>query len=205
MNTPLLILCGGQSSRMGRPKPLLVFRGQTLIARQVQNALPCRPVWLAADQFRYSDTDGAAYLPDRLPGKQGALSAILPALLEAKRQGCAGLYVVSCDTLLLPEQLIALLDTAAEHPKFAQGITLLQDGGQLLPLLAHWSVSIAGSLHAAVESGNRRVQQFVRQQVYQTVPLPPKWAALCNFNTPEEFERAVQAASEHAEKQPALE
>ena len=111
---------------------------------------------------------------------------------------------MSCDTLLLPEQLIALLDTAAEHPEFAQGITLLQDGGQLLPLLAHWSVSIAGSLHTAVESGNRRVQQFVRQQVHQTVPLPPEWAALCNFNTPEEFERAVQAASDHAEKQPAL-
>ena len=190
MNTPLLILCGGQSSRMGSPKPLLVFRGQTLIARQVQNALPCRPVWLAADQFRYSDTDGAAYLPDRLPGK---------------RQGCAGLYVVSCDTLLLPEQLIALLNTAAEHSEFAQGITLLQDGMQLLPLLAHWSVNVAGSLHAAVESGNRRVQQFVRQQVHQTVPLPPEWAALCNFNTPEEFERAVQAASEYTEKQPALE
>ena len=63
----------------------------------------------------------------------------------------------------------------------------------------------AGSLHTAVESGNRRVQQFVRQQVHQTVPLPPEWATLCNFNTPEEFERAVQAASEHAEKQPALE
>ena len=150
MNTPLLILCGGQSSRMGRPKPLLKFGEQTLIARQVQNALPCRPVWLAADQFRYPDTDGAAYLPDRLPGKQGALSAILPALLEAERQGCAGLYVVSCDTLLLPEQLIALLDTAAEHSEFAQGITLLQDGRQLLPLLAHWSVNVAGSLHAAV-------------------------------------------------------
>ena len=180
MNTPLLILCGGQSLRMGSPKPLLMFRGQTLIARQVHNTLPCRPVWLAADHFRYPDTDGAAYLPDRLPGKQGALSAILPALLEAERQGCAGLYVVSCDTLL-------------------------QDGGQLLPLLAHWSVNVAGSLHTAVESGNRRVQQFVRQQVHQTVPLPPEWATLCNFNTPEEFERAVQAASEHAEKQPALE
>ena len=93
MNTPLLILCGGQSSRMGSPKPLLMFRGQTLIARQVHNALPYRPVWLAADHFRYPDTDGAAYLPDRLPGKQGALSAILPALLEAERQGCAGLML----------------------------------------------------------------------------------------------------------------
>ncbi len=185
MNTPLLILCGGQSSRMGSPKPLLMFRGQTLIARQVHNALPCRPVWLAADQVPLPGYRWRG-IPARPPArKQGAtLMPSVPALLEAEQQGYAGLYVVSCDTLLLPEQLIALLNTAAEHSEFAQGITLLQDGMQLLPLLAHWSVNVAGSLHAAVESGNRRVQQFVRQQVHQTVPLPPEWAALCNSIRP---------------------
>lgn len=55
MNHPLLILCGGRSSRMGYSKPLLQFGGQTLIARQVANALPHRPVWLAADDTHYSD------------------------------------------------------------------------------------------------------------------------------------------------------
>ena len=203
--SPLLILCGGHSSRMGSPKALLPYRNRPLIVHQIANAAPHRPVWLAADNHRYPDTAPAQYLPDQLPNKQGALSAIAPALAQAQAQGYAGLYILSCDTLIPPEALIAELNAAADSPVFAQGITALQDGGQLLPLLAHWSVNVAGSLHAAVESGNRRVQQFVRQQVHQTVPLPPEWAALCNFNTPEEFERAVQAASEHAEKQPALE
>ena len=86
------------------------------------------------------------------------------------------------------------------------GFTAQEAIGQSLDIIIpeylrepHWR-----GFYAAVESGNRRVQQFVRQQVHQTVPLPPEWAALCNFNTPEEFERAVQAASDHAEKQPAL-
>lgn len=174
---------------MGSPKPLLRYHGQTLIARQV--AATQRPVWLAADDNRYPDTDRAVYFPDQLPDKQGALSAISPALTLAKNQGFSGIYVMSCDTLLLPEQLIALLDSAADKSVFAQGITALQDGEQLLPLLAHWSVAVSGSLKAAVDADFRRVQHFVKAQPYQTVDLPQEWAALCNFNTPDEFECAV--------------
>lgn len=190
MNHPLLILCGGRSSRMGYPKPLLQFGGQTLIARQVANALPHRPVWLAADGTHYPDTDGAIYLPDQLPNKQGALSAILPALVLAKQQGFSGIYVLSCDTLLLPEQLITLLNCAQGNSIFEQGITTLQSGEQLLPLLAHWSVAVSGSLKDAVETGNKRVQWFVKAQPHQSIDLPEKWVKLCNFNTPDEFEIA---------------
>lgn len=190
MNEPLLILCGGRSSRMGRPKPLLHFDGQTLIAQQVANALPHRPVWLAAAGTHYPNTDGAIYLPDQLPNKQGALSAILPALVSAQQQGFSGIYVLSCDTLLLPEQLITLLDGAQDNPIFEQGITALQNDEQLLPLLAHWSVAVSGSLKNAVETNHKRVQWFVKAQPYQTVELPQKWAKLCNFNTPDEFEMA---------------
>lgn len=177
---------------MGSPKPLLNFRGQTLIARQVANALPHRPVWLAADNARYPNTDGALYLPDQLPDKQGALSAILPALNRAKQQGYAGLYVLSCDTLLLPEQIIALLDDAQKNARLTQGITALQEGEQLLPLMAYWSVAVSGSLKEAVDNGNKRVQFFVKAQTYQTIDLPKKWAGLCNFNTPEEFKQAIR-------------
>ena len=45
--SPLLILCGGQSSRMGSPKALLPYRSRPLIAHQIANAAPHRPVWLA--------------------------------------------------------------------------------------------------------------------------------------------------------------
>lgn len=191
-NTPLLILCGGRSTRMGSPKPLLRYHGQTLIARQISHAQ--RPVWLAADTERYPNTECAIYLPDQLPNKQGALSAILPALTLAKNQGFSGIYIMSCDTLILPEQLIALLNTAPDKTIFKQGITALQDGEQFLPLLAHWSVAVSGSLKAAVDTDFRRVQHFVKAQPYQTVDLPKEWSALCHFNTPDEFELAVATA-----------
>lgn len=192
-NNPALILCGGRSSRMGSPKPLLMFGGQTLIARQVANALSNRPVWLAADNTRFPNTDGAHYLPDQLPGKQGALSAILPALELAKKQGLSGIYVLSCDTLLLPEQLISLFQSVQDNSVFKQGITLLNDDGQFLPLLAHWSVEVAGSLKNALEQNNKRVQWFVKSQPHQSIDLPREWAKFCHFNTPNEFELAKLA------------
>jgi len=44
--TGLVILAAGASTRMGRPKQLLVYRGQTLIRRAVESALTsvCRPI-----------------------------------------------------------------------------------------------------------------------------------------------------------------
>ncbi|WP_274584512.1 molybdenum cofactor guanylyltransferase [Neisseria leonii] len=194
MNNPILILCGGRSSRMGSPKPLLRYHGQTLIARQVANALPNRAVWLASDGTRFADTDGADYLPDWLPEKQGALSAVLPALQLAENIGYSGVYVMSCDTLLQPEQIIALLNHSPDQMILKQGITALKSDAQLLPLLAHWPVAVAGSLKTWLESGNKRVQYFVQSQPHQTVDLPKNLAELCHFNTPDEFERAKLAA-----------
>ena len=153
-------------------------------------------MWLAADNHRYPDTAPAQYLPDQLPNKQGALSAIAPALAQAQAQGYAGLYILSCDTLIPPEALIAQLNTAAASPAFAQGITALQDGGQLLPLLAHWSAQLAGSLKTAVEQGNKRVQHYVKSQPHQTLPLPPQWRTIAHFNTPQEYAQAQHTAQQ---------
>ena len=194
--TPILILCGGQSSRMGHPKALLPYRNRPLIAHQIANAAPHRPVWLAADQHRYPHTAPAQYLPDQLPHKQGALSAIAPALAQAQAQGHAGLYILSCDTLIPPEALIAQLNTAAHSPIFAQGITALQDGEQLLPLLAHWSTQLAGSLKTTVAQGNKRVQHYVQSQPYQTIPLPHAWRTIAHFNTPQEYAQAQHTAEQ---------
>ena len=181
---------------MGHPKALLPYRNHPLIVHQIANAAPHRPVWLAADQHRYPHTAPAQYLPDQLPHKQGALSAIAPALAQAQAQGYAGLYILSCDTLIPPEALIAQLNTAAASPAFTQGITALQDGDQLLPLLAHWSAQLAGSLKTAVDQGNKRVQHYVKSQPHQTLPLPPQWRTIAHFNTPQEYAQAQHAAEQ---------
>ncbi len=189
---PLLIVCGGSSSRMGSPKPLLRWQEHTLIARQVADALPHRPVWLAAGGQHYADTEGAGYLPDALP-QAGPLGAILPALEQAGELGYSGLYVLSCDTLLLPEQLIGRLNQAADSDIWPNGLTALADADNpdhLHPLLAHWPTGAAAAIRHYLADGGRRVMHSIADLPRQTVALPQTWQHLSNFNTPAEFERA---------------
>ena len=194
---PLLILCGGHSRRMGSPKPLLRYAGQTLLERLIAHTDPARPVWLAAADKRYADSGRAEYLPDAQAGQAGPLSAVLPALRQAQRQGWDGLYVVACDSLLLPEQLTALLAQQQHSAEWAAGITALADDeqqGQIHPLLAHWSCCLLEPLAAAVARDERRVMAWLAAQPHRRVAMPPHWQALSNFNTTADFEKARRIA-----------
>lgn len=196
---PLLILCGGASRRMGSPKPLLQYRQQSLIQRLVAHSHPQRPLWLAAGNERYPGTAHARYLPDALPDRQGPLAAILPALEQAAGQQDNGLFVLACDTLLLPEQVIGLLSQAGHLPLWRQGITALGDGpgGAVHPLMAYWPSAMAGNLRAHVTGGGRKVTAWLTAQPHQIISMPRWWQQVSNFNTPTEFARACRVMDTH--------
>lgn len=179
---------------MGSPKPLLPHRGRSLIAAQCADANPLRPVWLAADGNRYPDTGSAEYLPDLLPDKQGALSAIAPALQQAAAQGFGGVYVMSCDTLLPPETLIAHLQAARHTEAWQNGVVLAECGTRSYPLLARWACALADDLSRDVAAGQRRVHGWLSAYPQHSAALPQAACALANFNTPEEFAAACAAA-----------
>lgn len=187
---PVLILCGGESRRMGTPKPLLEYRGKTLIAAQVADALPRRAVWLAAGTARYAGTDGATYFADALPGRQGALSAVLPALQHARRANYTGIYVFSCDTLLLPETLIAYLQTAFRQPEDYARTLYPASPTHSYPLTAYWSCADAGALENYLAQGHRRIMPWLAACGARTLAAPPPWEGLLNLNTPQDFARA---------------
>ena len=193
---PLLILCGGLSSRMGTPKALLPFDGVSLIHKLIKQTHPNRPVWLAAAGQIYPDTGRAYYLNDALPERQGPLAAILPALQQVHRQGEAGIYVLACDTPLHPEVVIKLLTEGSHQPVWQQGITLLADAdsGRPHPLMSHWPVAVRHDLQTYLTQGKRKVTAWLDTQLCQTIGMPDAWQAVSNFNTPADFEHAAAAA-----------
>ena len=172
---PLLVLCGGLSRRMGTPKPLLHFNGQTLIRRIVSHSLPHRPVWLAAADNRYPDTEGAHYFPDALPNHEGALSALLPALEDI---------------------------AAALPPQPAETQIFTDADGKTHPLLGSWASRHAGSLKAYLNTGSRRIMPWLATIPHHIRPMPPSWQHIHNFNTPQEFQAACEArrTQEHHER-----
>lgn len=101
-----VVLTGGKSSRMGRPKALLPFDGEPLIAHIVRSLkkmfaeaivvaapeqeLPILPAVLVRDEIAY----------------QGPVSGIYHGLIASTKQVC---FVTSCDAPFLNLQLIAHL------------------------------------------------------------------------------------------------
>ena len=188
---PLLILCGGQSSRMGSPKALLPVNGGTLLDYLAANAVPSRPLWLADDGSGLPAPARAVRLPDALLDKQGPLSAVLSALQQARRQGLTGVYVMTCDTLIAPEAMIGRLNAAGAPD--CDTVLMLRSPATAYPLLAYWPGALSDGLAAYLESGSRRVMRWVAQIQARDTAMPDAWQPYANFNTPAEFSAALAA------------
>ncbi|MGF6147738.1 molybdopterin-guanine dinucleotide biosynthesis protein MobA [Kingella potus] len=190
---PLLILCGGQSSRMGSPKALLPLNGGTLLDYLAAHTAPSRPLWLADGGNSLPLPERAVRLADALPEKQGPLSAVLSALRQVRRQGLAGVYVMTCDTLIGPEAMIGRLNAAAAPD--CETVLMLRSPETAYPLLAYWPSSLSDGLAAYLDGGSRRVMRWVAQIQARDTAMPAAWQPYANFNTPAEFAAALAAWS----------
>ena len=186
-----VILTGGKSSRMGRPKALLPFDGEPLIAHIVRRLgrvfaetvvvaspdqeLPPLPVALARDEVAY----------------QGPVSGIYHGLKTATQDVC---FVTSCDAPFLNVALIAHL--LSQISEFDVVVPLWQERFQ--PLHAVYRRSVAPLLHAQLERGELRpifVYDKVRtRKVYEDEirRLDPEGLSFLNMNSPAEYDAALQ-------------
>jgi molybdopterin-guanine dinucleotide biosynthesis protein A len=89
MKTSLVIQAGGQSSRMGKNKALLLFNGQLLIRRILQRLLPiANEILIISNQPDDLFFLGYPIFPDLLPG-QGVLGGLYTALFYAQSPAVA--------------------------------------------------------------------------------------------------------------------
>ena len=101
------------------------------------------------------------------------------------------LLVISCDSLIpatdLWQKLQCEMSLAADKK-----VICLKDDGHLYPLLGLYQLSIEPDLKNYIDSGQRRVMQFI-QPLVQAVPFSKEWQNLTNFNTLEDFKQACAA------------
>ena len=175
------MLVGGNSSRMGRDKALLPFRGGVLVEHAAAVvAAAAGSVTLVGDPQKYGHL-GYPVLPDRFPGA-GPLGGIESALSYT---GADWNLVTACDMpAIRADYLRGLLDAAERLGADA----LLSAGpyGRLEPLLAVYHRSCAAVLSGALAVGVRRVTAALAGLDVHTRHVIDA-ACLLNLNTPEDW------------------
>jgi molybdopterin-guanine dinucleotide biosynthesis protein A len=176
------VLAGGESTRMGRDKALLPYRGTTLleyIASIVRQA--AGTVTIIGDPGRYRDV-GYPVCPDQIP-QCGPIAGIFTALsLTASDWN----LVVACDMpMLSAPALRKLIDRSFQSP--GNCIVGAGLGGEPQPLCAVYHRRCLPRLEQAIRDKRFRMKGLVAELNAEHVPLDP--SMLANINTPGEWAR----------------
>jgi molybdopterin-guanine dinucleotide biosynthesis protein A len=192
-----IILCGGRSTRMGRPKALLPFGQECLLqrtARIVASVVEPVVAVAAPEQILPPLPAKVEVVRDEVEG-QGPLQGLL-AGLERLRGRPDAAYVTGCDTpFLRPEfirRMISLLGDAA--------ICVPQAHGFHHPLAAVYRIEVAEIAHKLLAEGRMRPTFLFDEAptrvalAHELADIDPGLESLRNLNTPEDYEAALRNA-----------
>lgn len=185
-----IVLAGGKSSRMGRPKALLPFAGEPLLLHITRvlggwfsdvvvvaapgQQLPSLPVRLVHDVIAHQGPTGGLYY-----GLQAAANEVS--------------FVCSCDLPFLNFSLIAHLASRLS----GYDAVVPEWENRLQPLHALYRKSVVPLLQEQLNRGELRVSDFcekARTRIVTTDELrqfDPEGSSFFNLNTPEDYQKAL--------------
>jgi molybdenum cofactor guanylyltransferase len=197
IRTAGVVLCGGESSRMGRPKARLPFGDELLLPRVVRllSEVASPVVVVAASGQDVPPLPvGVEIARDAEPG-HGPLAGLC-AGLAAVRGRADAVYLSSCDVpFLRPAFVRRLIDLLGDH-----AICVPEVGGTRHPLAAVYRVDVlalAARLLATGRVGPVRLFDEVPTRIVTADELADVDAgleSLRDLNTPAEYEAALRQA-----------
>ena len=185
-----LVLAGGASRRMGRPKGELAFAGGTLLtrvvaaARQVADQVILVGAGEAAARLGLRAVDDLERGAGPLSGLAGGLT-VCPAGYHA---------LLACDMPFLEPDLLRRMEQLAGG---ADAVVPRTEAG-IHPLCALYRRECLDPARACLAEGQRRMEDLLRRVRVRTVGPdevhPARLArAVMNVNTPEDYRLALQA------------
>jgi molybdenum cofactor guanylyltransferase len=189
------VLAGGASRRMGRPKALLPFQGETLLERQVRllRKVSRRAKVVGAVEFARALEVPA--IADRIQGR-GPLAGIWTAIGSSSSDYN---LVIGCDMPFLTTRFLRWLSRRALAA--AADVTVPQSReGKLNPLCAVYRRRALGAIRKAVDNGENSVREFFPRVNCLVVTWPELARAgflpriFDNLNTPADYEAAIRMA-----------
>ena len=190
-----VVLCGGLSARMGRPKATLPFGPETLLVRVVRTcAEACGEIVVVAAEGQELPClpARATVVRDRTPG-QGPLEGLAAGLAAARAPAA---FCTSCDVPFLVPAYVGRMFAALGDAASAQAVV----EGFPQPLLAVYRTALAARARDLVRAGRRRVVFLVEGEAVNLVPeaevraVDPDLRSFLNINTPEEYAAALREA-----------
>jgi molybdopterin-guanine dinucleotide biosynthesis protein A len=196
-----IVLCGGKSTRMGRPKALLPFGPETMLQRVVRllgEVVAPIVVVAAVDQPLPELPAPTIVARDEREGR-GPLEG-LRAGLAALPGDVEAAYVTSCDVpLLVPGFVRQMLDLAAGYDA-----AVMEVDGFAHPLSAVYRRATLPHVERLLAADRLRpVFLFdavrTRRVRPEEMTADPELQTLRNLNTPEDYRRALTASNAQAE------
>ena len=183
-----ILLAGGKSSRMGTDKSALELNGKTLLERQAEKlfAAGAKEVLLCGK----STIDLSHVIPirDVLPNR-GPLGGIYSGLLAAKYSRA---IVLSVDVPLLPSHVLRTLCEAHRS-----GMTLLRHQNHIEPLIGMYDKRLVNSIYPLIQANSAPVKALLHTCNWQAVDYIGDEAMLCNCNTPDDWKKIQQLATQN--------
>jgi molybdopterin-guanine dinucleotide biosynthesis protein A len=185
----VLVLAGGEGSRIGGGKPLRRLGGETMISRAVAAARGWSDeVRVAVRAFGALGALDAAELCDD-PAIEGPLGGLAAGLRFARAAGRDAVLVLPCDMPFLPADLA---------PRLVGGIgeaaaAVASSGGHVHPVCALWRVEALDRLPEHLATGRRSLHGFAEAIghvviVWTDTPSDPFF----NVNSEPDLQRAEQ-------------
>jgi molybdenum cofactor guanylyltransferase len=192
-----IVLCGGHSTRMGRPKAWLPIAGELMLPRVVRllGEAVAPIVMVAAPGQDLPPLPAEAQIVRDAERGRGPLHGLAEGLAALEGRVVAA-YVSSCDVPFLRpafvRRVIDLLGTNA--------ICVPRIGEQYHPLAAVYRLTVLDAVRQLLRENRRRVSclyEMVPTRVVEASDLADadsELASLRNVNTPEDYRRALQEA-----------
>ena len=190
MNIGGVVLCGGQSRRMGRPKAWLPFGNEVMLQRVARIlARVADPVLVvsAAGQPLPSLPDGVEVVQDEVPD-QGPLRALASGLRQLSGR-VEAVYASSCDVPLLKPEIVSYLAGLLDRFEAVAP----EEDGRWHPLAAVYRVSVRPKAERLLDQGHLRLGMLLDLCRTRAVPVQDlrrvdeALQSLRNVNTPEDY------------------
>jgi molybdopterin-guanine dinucleotide biosynthesis protein A len=194
-----LILAGGRSRRMGKPKESLLLGGNTLLGRTIEMLLEC--TWPVIVVGRGGDQQlpplplEATVIADEQPGA-GPLAAIATGLRHVRNSRELGdkdaVFVTGCDSPYLTANVVGWMSEQMAQRQ----CVMPRSGGVLQPLCALYRLDCLPVIEELLRNGvetPRTLAEKVDTLILEDAALQkcdPGLRFLKSLNTPEDYAQA---------------